>query len=118
MSIGDIRLSVVFFRTGSGIEPVRRWLKSLPVPHRKAIGEDIKTVQFGWPLGMPLIEKLEPYLWEVRTKVPAGIARILFTVDGHMMILLHGFIKKTRKIPQREISTARSRLKQYQEAGP
>ncbi len=116
MSIGGVKLSVVFFRTGSGTEPVRRWLKRLPVAHRKAIGEDIKTVQFGWPLGMPLVEKLEPYLWEVRTKVPDGIARVLFTVDGQVMILLHGFIKKTRKIPQKEISTAQSRLKQYQEA--
>ena len=117
MSIGDIRLNVVFFRTGSGAEPVRRWLKSLSPSHKKAIGEDVKTVQFGWPLGMPLVEKLEPYLWEVRTKLPDGIARVLFTVDGPMMILLHGFIKKTQKIPPKEINTARSRLRQYQEAG-
>jgi len=61
MSIGDIKLNVVFFRTESGTEPVRKWLKSLPVSHKKAIGEDIKTVQFGWPLGMPLVEKIEPY---------------------------------------------------------
>ena len=81
-------------------------------PH--GVGE---TLTFGWPLGMPLVEKLEPYLWEVRTKVPHGIARVLFTVDGPMMILLHGFIKKTRKIPQKEINTARSRLREYQEAG-
>jgi len=108
-------LNVVFFQTGSGSEPVRRWLKALPTSHKKAIGEDIKTVQFGWPLGMPLVEKLEPYLWEIRTKVPDGIARVLFTVDDHVMILLHGFIKKTRKIPQKEIGTARSRLQQYQE---
>ena len=65
---------------------------------------------------MPLVEKIEPYLWEVRTIVPDGIARVLFTVDGKMMILLHGFIKKTRKIPRREINIARSRLRQYQEA--
>ncbi len=116
MTIGDIRLHVVFFRTGSGTEPVRRWLRELPASHKKAIGEDIKTVQFGWPLGMPLVEKLEPYLWEVRTKVPNGIARTLFTVDGQTMILLHGFIKKSQKIPQKEIRTAKSRLRQYQEA--
>jgi len=115
MSIGDIRLNVIFFRTASGAEPVRRWLKSLPETHKKAIGEDIKTVQFGWPLGMPLVEKLEPFLWEVRTKVPDGIVRVLFTVDGALMILLHGFIKKTQKIPQKDINTARSRLRQYQE---
>jgi hypothetical protein len=59
MPTGDIRLSVVFFRTGSGTEPVRRWLKSLAATHKKVIGEDIKTVQFGWPLGMPLVEKRE-----------------------------------------------------------
>ena len=88
MSIGDIRLNVVFFRTASGAEPVRRWLKSLPEAHKKAMGEDIKTVQFGWPLGMPLVEKLEPYLWEVRTKVPDGIVRVLFTVDGSLMMVL------------------------------
>ena len=117
MNIGDIKLNVVFFRTGSGSEPVRRWLKSLPHSYKKAIGEDIKTVQFGWPLGMPLVEKLEPYLWEVRTKVPDGIVRVLFTVDGPLMILLHGFIKKTQKIPQKEINTAKNRLRQYQEAG-
>ena len=89
----------------------------MPSSRKKVIGEDIKTVQFGWPLGMPLVEKLDPYLWEVRTKVPNGIARVLFTVDGPLMILLHGFIKKTKKIPQKEINTARSRLRQYQEAG-
>ena len=116
MEIGDVRLTVVFFRTGSGMEPVRKWLKALPTTHKKAIGEDIKVVQFGWPLGMPLVEKIEPDLWEVRTKVPDGIARVLFTVDGELMLLLHGFIKKTKKIPQQELNTARSRLRQYQES--
>ena len=111
-----MRLQVVFYRSDSGAEPVRRWLKSLSVSHKKAIGEDIKTVQFGWPMGMPLVEKLSPYLWEVRTKVPDGIARVMFTVDGQLMVLLHGFIKKTQKIPQNEIATAKTRLRRYQEA--
>ena len=64
---------------------------------------------------MPLIEKIEPYLWEVRSKVPNGIARTLFTVDGHMMILLHGFIKKSKKIPLNDLKTARVRLREYLE---
>jgi len=84
------------------------------MPHKKAIGEDIKTVQFGWPLGMPLVEKIEPGLWEVRTRRQGGIARILFCADDKQMILLHGFIKKTRRIPQQELNTARSRRRQYQ----
>ncbi len=111
-----MKLTVRFYRSDTGSEPVRRWLKSLSVEQKKAIGEDIKTVQFGWPLGMPLVEKLSPYLWEVRTKFPSGIARVLFTVDGDLMILLHGFIKKSQKIPKQELSTAKTRLRNYQEA--
>ena len=111
------KLNVVFFRSGSGSEPVREWLKSLSAAHKKAIGEDIKTVQFGWPLGMPLVEKIEPGLWETRSRVPDGIVRTLFTVDGEVMVLLHGFVKKTQKIPAKELSTARARLRQYQEGG-
>lgn len=65
---------------------------------------------------MPLVEKIRPFLWEVRSKVPNGIARVLFTVDGNTMILLHGFIKKSQKIPGNELRTALSRLKKYQEA--
>ena len=53
-------LWVVFFRTEAGNEPVRQWLKELKREDRKAVGEDIKTAQYGWPLGMPLIRKLEP----------------------------------------------------------
>jgi phage-related protein len=72
-------LSVAFFRTETGREPVREWLKSLPRENRRIIGEDIKTVQFGWPLGMPLVRKLDKDLWEVRVRLTDGIARILFT---------------------------------------
>jgi phage-related protein len=68
-------------------------------------------------MGMPLVEKLSPYLWEIRTKVPDGIARVMFTVDGQLMVLLHGFIKKTQRIPQKEVATAKARLRRYQEAG-
>ena len=63
-------LSVAFFRTASGNEPVREWLKSFPREERRIIGEDIKTVQFGWPLGMPLVRKLDKGLWEVRSRLP------------------------------------------------
>ena len=74
---------------------------------KKSIGEDVKTVQYGWPLGMPLVRKLEPDLWEVRISMGARIARILFTVRGDVIILLHGFIKKTQKTPAQDMSMAR-----------
>ncbi|MCC6261428.1 MAG: type II toxin-antitoxin system RelE/ParE family toxin [Anaerolineales bacterium] len=103
-------LKVVFYKTESGNEPVREWLKSLPDKDKKAIGTDIKTAQYGWPLGMPLIRKIEKNLWEVRSTIHTGIARVFFTVQGVMMILLHGFIKKSDKTPQNELDTARRRL--------
>jgi len=105
------RIPVIFFRSEAGGEPVRDWLRSLPSPDdRKRIGEDIKTVEFGWPLGMPLCRKLEDGIYEVRTDLSNNrIARILFYVDKKSrMVLLHGFIKKTRKTPGGELKLARS----------
>lgn len=94
-------LRVVFYRIATRNEPVREWLKSLSRANRKAIGEDIKTAQFVWPLGMPLIRKLEAGLWEVRSHLNSGIARVMFTVDGNLMVLLHGFVKKAQKATAR-----------------
>ena len=72
-------------------------------------------MQFGWPLGMPLIRKLETGLWEVRTTLEDGIARVMFTVHDNQMILLHGFIKKSQKTPKNELDTAKKRLKRMEE---
>jgi len=107
-------LSVVFFRTASGNEPVRGWLKELPREERRIIGEDIKTVQFGWPLGMPLVRKLDKGLWEVRSRLPDRIARVLFTTHESRMILLHGFIKKSQKTPKEDLELAKTRLRLLQ----
>ena len=106
----DIRLQVVFYKTSRGSEPVREWLKSLPADEKRIIGEDIKTVQFGYPIGMPLVRKLEAGLWEVRSTLPNRIARVLFTIEGNIMILLHGFIKKSPKTPTEDMRLARERL--------
>ncbi|EIL89200.1 hypothetical protein UU5_15990 [Rhodanobacter sp. 115] len=76
------------------------------------IGEDIKTVQFGWPLGMPLVRKMDPGLWEVRSTIDTGIARVLFTTSGPVMVLLHGFIKKSDKTPKDELKLAQRRAKE------
>lgn len=106
-------LNVVFYRSESGKEPVREWLKKLSKEDRRQIGEDIKTAQICWPLGMPLIRKIDKDLWEIRTILEGGIARIFFTVDEDYMILLHGFIKKSQKTPQNELKTALTRLGNY-----
>jgi phage-related protein len=86
-------LVVRFFRTRTGAEPVRDWLKSLPQLDRKALGDAIRTVQLGWPLGMPVVRKLDSDLWEIRVRLADRIARVLFTRLDHELILLHSFIK-------------------------
>ena len=113
MNDDAIILKVLFFRTLNGREPVREWLLSLSQEQKKAIGTEIKVVQYGWPLGMPVVRKMSAGLWEVRVNIPDGIARVLFTVDKNLMILLHGFVKKSQKTPENELETAINRLNQY-----
>jgi phage-related protein len=104
------RVPAIFFQTEAGSEPVRDWLKSLPLPEdRKRIGEDIKTVEFGWPLGMPVCRALGRGLYEVRSNLAGNrVARVLFYIDKKSrMVLLHGFIKKTQKTPDEDLELAR-----------
>jgi phage-related protein len=101
-----------FYRSDAGREPVREWLKGLPSADRRILGEDIKDVEFAWPLGLPLVRPLGRELWEVRSTLTQGrIARVIFCLSEGHMVLLHGFIKKTRKTPRREIELALKRMK-------
>ena len=63
------QLDVYFYRSDSGTEPVRDWLRTLTSNERKIIGQDLKTVQYGWPLGMPLVDHVEKDIWEIRSKL-------------------------------------------------
>lgn len=95
---------------------MRGCLKSLPAGERRTVGEYLNTVQFGWPLGMPLVRKLDKDLWEVRIHLADRIARVLFTVLGHTMVLLHGVIKKPQTTPSEEFDVAKQRLQQLRSA--
>lgn len=104
------RIHVIFYRTEAGNEPVRDWLKSLtPVEDRKQIGIDIKMVEFGWPIGMPVCRPIGDGLYEVRSTLSSRrIARVLFYIDAKSrMVLLHGFIKKSQKTPKTDLELAR-----------
>ena len=105
-------LDIRFYATELGAEPVREWLKLLPAVDRKVIGEDMKTVQFGWPLGMPLVRSMGGGIWEVRIRLENRIARVLFVLDGSTMVLLHGFIKKTQATSLSDLDLAKDRFKQ------
>jgi phage-related protein len=107
------KIAVVFFRADNGSEPVRDWLLDLSKADRVSIGEDVRVVEFGWPIGMPVCRPLGGGLYEVRTTLKDRIARVIFSIAEGDMILLHGFIKKTRATPKNDFDLAQTRLKTY-----
>jgi phage-related protein len=111
------RIPAVFYRTASGVEPVRKWLKGLNRADRWTIGVDIATVEFGWPVGMPICSPITGRrgLWEVRsTLIGRRIARVLFCIHEDRMILLHGFIKQTQTTPHGDLELAMKRKREIE----
>ncbi|HEY1791239.1 MAG TPA: type II toxin-antitoxin system RelE/ParE family toxin [Verrucomicrobiae bacterium] len=106
-------LNIVFYQTGTGHEPAREWLKSLPKEERKTIGADILSVQYAWPVGKPLVDNLGDGVWEIRSQLPNRIARTLFAVVNEEIVLLHGFIKKQQQTPAQELTLAKRRKREY-----
>jgi phage-related protein len=81
---------------------------------RKAVGDDIRAAEFGWPIGMPLCRPISGRkgLWEIRSDLSDGrIARVFFCAFEGEMILLHGMIKKTQKTPDKDLDVAEKRMK-------
>lgn len=105
-------LACRFYCTPAGNEPVREWLKALPIEVKKAIGVDISLVQWGWPMGKPLVDGFGAGLYEVRTSVDGNIYRVLFCLDGGVMVLLHGFQKKAQKTPKPDLDLALRRMRE------
>ena len=104
---------VVFFETENGRQPVREYILDLTKQDKKELGADIRSVQMGFPMGLPLVRKVVSGLWEIRSMLKDGICRVFFTIAEHNIILLHAFTKKTKKIPLNELSIAKERLKDF-----
>lgn len=117
MSMPTKILQAAFFTTETGKRPVREWLMELSPEDRKAIGEDIATLEFCWPVGKPKCSPIKGVkgLWEIRSNISSGrIARVFFVLLGNRMVLLHGFVKKTQKTPDKELNLATARMKEVQ----
>ena len=113
MAEGFKRLPAAFFRQAGGREPVREWLKELDPADRKIVGDDIRDLEFAWPVGLPLCRSLGAGLWEVRSSLTGGrIGRVIFCVSEGHAVLLHGFVKKSQKTPLAELELARRRMKE------
>ena len=106
-------IPVIFYRTAQGGEPVREWLRTLPIEDRRAIGRDLAVVQYGWPVGMPLCRSLGRGLWEVRSNLPSRrIARVLFFVHEGRIGVVQGFVKKTQRTPPHDLALAHRRMQE------
>ena len=107
------RIFAAFYRMPYGKEPVHDWLIALPKPDRIIVGQDIATVEFGWPIGMPVCRSLRHGLFEVRSTIRNGKieVRTYFAIEGDMMLLLHGQVGKSEQ--QAAIELARKRLKDH-----
>ena len=110
------RIEAVFYRTPAGHETVREWIRALPKVDRKAIGDDLRRLEYRWPVGMPLSRPLGGGLHELRSRLPSDrIARLIFFVSVDVdLVVVHGFIKKTRTAPAKDLALARSRKRDYE----
>ncbi len=109
-------LQVVFYQTPVGGDVVRDFIREQPKPDQKVIGEDLKVVQLGFPIGPPLCKSLGSGLWELRSSLPSKReARLLFffSAESQALVIVSGFIKKTRATPVAEIRLAEQRRKQF-----
>ena len=106
-------MPVRFYRTEAGGSPVLDWLRGLDKDDRRVIGLDLMRVQFGWPIGRPLVGSLRGGLWEVRSSLPSQrIARLILCFHDETLVVLHGFIKKTQKTPASDLALATRRMKE------
>jgi len=106
---------LAFWRSATGRERVREWLKELSNDDKRTIGRDMAKVQFGWPVGLPLCRPLGGGLWEVRSSLATKReARVLFGFYDGMLIALHAIIKKTQRTPAEDLALARRRLRDMQ----
>ena len=104
---------IIFFESENGNQPAREFIKGLIKEDKKVVGADIRVVQTSFPIGLPLVRKIKPGLWEIRSDIKDGISRVFFTFVNEEIILLHGLVKKTQKTPQKEIDVAMVRMKEF-----
>ena len=106
---------VLLYRDEEGSMPVANWLRQLPDRDRARVGHTIDLLKsLGVLLQPPHCKHLKDKIWELRTSVARVEYRILYVrIEKDVFILLHSFIKRTDKTPEREIIVAEQRLADF-----
>lgn len=119
---------IEYYETENGNVPVFEWIRSLPGEEEEARegqkpGTDRglalwyvdQLALLGAEARYPLVRPLEGKLYELRWKASGRQHRIAyFAVTGRKFVLLHGFIKKTRATPKKDLRLAKSRMRDYE----
>ncbi|TEB04748.1 hypothetical protein Psch_03510 [Pelotomaculum schinkii] len=106
---------ILYYQEGNS-QPVREYIDSLyPKTKAKILRNLLLLSEFGPDLGWPFVSNISRNIWELRTVHQGNQYRILFAVtEGKIILLLHGFQKKTKKLPEKELNLAVSRFTHYQ----
>lgn len=66
-------------------------------------------------VGMPYVRHVQDKLWEMRGRGKSGIGRSFYVAHvGHQAVILHSFVKKAQKTPDREIRVALTRARELE----
>lgn len=109
-------MDVEFYKTAAGREVVAEFLDTLPPKDMAKVFRDIDLLaEFAPDLHEPYIKHIDGPIWELRSKFSSNIYRIFYFIwRDNKLVLLHGFTKKTRKTPPREIQTAKTHFADYE----
>ncbi len=109
------RRQIVYYTSSAGDIPVRDFLDAAaPSLKTKAFRIFMHAEEYGIQGIVPYVKKLSGTpLWEIRILGGESVRILFVTQVGRSVLLLHAFYKKTQKIPQKEITVALGRLKEY-----
>lgn len=107
--------SVVYYTSVSGENPVKRFLESLQKIQKSKVFRIFQNIEmYGLSTALPHLKKLTGTpLWEIRILGQDNIRILYVTIHLDSILLLHGFVKKTQKTPNKEINTTLKRLREY-----
>lgn len=112
--LSNEKMRALFFRNSLGEEPVRQWLLEMGAADRKIIAADLLTVEYGWPVGMPLCRPIRGELWKIRSCLTGQnrIASVLFCTKDQNLVLLHGFMNEADRTSLNDFQVALNRRKE------
>jgi len=107
---------VQLYRPAGGASPVTEFLESLAEKDQAKVAAALDYLgQQGPALRRPDAAQVRGKLWELRISLRRNEYRLLyFFMEGQLVVVAHGFVKKTQAIPAREIKTAENRMKDFE----